>query len=55
MLEKVLDNKYIVLYSDEFKNDIWVRYMEILNLPHNTQEVKLEISKIIPSKNEEEK
>ena len=47
------NNKYIILYADEFKSDIWASYMKILNLPQNTQEVKLEINKIIPSMNEE--
>ena len=41
------NHKYIILYSDEFKYDIWVSYMQILNLPPQTKQVKLMIQDVI--------
>lgn len=41
------EDKYIILYSDEFKIDIWCNYMNILGLPHNTCVVKISIKNII--------
>lgn len=41
------ENTYIVLYADEFKVDIWERYMDVLGLPHNETEVKILVKDII--------
>jgi hypothetical protein len=41
------DSKYIVLYSDEFKIDVWSKYMDILGLPRTETEVKLVIKDVI--------
>lgn len=40
-------SKYIILYSDEFEIDVWVRYMDILKLPYTTSEVKIAIKQVI--------
>ena len=49
MIEKedTTNDKYIILYSDEFLIDIWESYMKILDLPFNTKEVKLLLKDII--------
>jgi len=41
------DDTYVVLYADEFKIDVWIRYMDILELSHNETEVKIFIKNII--------
>ena len=41
------DDTYIILYADEFKIDVWFRYMDILGLAHNETEVKVVIADII--------
>lgn len=41
------EGTYIVIYSDDFKEDIWMQYMEILGLPYNETEVKIIVKNII--------
>ena len=41
------NNKYIVLYADEFKVDVWARYMDVLGLAHTELEVKIIIEDVI--------
>ena len=41
------DDTYIILYADEFKIDVWIRYMDILGLSHNETEVKIIVKDII--------
>lgn len=41
------NSKYIILYSDEFKMDVWSRYMDILGLPRTETEVKLVIEDVM--------
>ena len=38
------EQAYIVLYADEFKEDVWNAYMEVLGLKANRQGVKILIS-----------
>ena len=38
------EQAYIVLYADEFKEDVWSGYMEVLGLKANREGVKLLIS-----------
>ncbi len=39
--------KYIMLYCDEFKIDIWEQYMQILDLPRDTKCIKIMVADII--------
>jgi len=43
----MLDDKYIILYADEFKEDIWESYMDILGLGHNETSIKIMIKDVI--------
>lgn len=41
------NEKYIILYSDEFKEDVWKTYMDILELDYSQTEVKIIIKDIV--------
>lgn len=41
-----MSNTYIILYADEFKTDVWIRYMDILGLSHFENEVKITVKDI---------
>jgi len=43
----VSSKKYIILYADEFKEDIWESYMDILGLAYNSKSVRVNIKDII--------
>jgi len=46
-----MENTYIVLYSDEFKEDIWKKYMTVLGLKESENEVKIIVKDVIVSEN----
>jgi len=41
------DEKYIILYSDEFQTDIWKSYMNILGLSCNETKVKIIVKNVL--------
>jgi len=41
------NEKYIILYADEFKEDVWKTYMDILELDSSQTEVKIIIKDIV--------
>jgi len=43
----MLDDKYIILYADEFKEDIWESYMDILGLAYSTISVKVMVKDVV--------
>lgn len=42
-----MENKYIVLYADEFKEDVWESYMIALGLTGTESEVKIIVKDVI--------
>jgi len=44
-------DKYIILYADDFDIDIWASYMDILELPHTEEKVKIGIANLALCKN----
>jgi hypothetical protein len=43
-----LEDKFIILYADEFKEDIWKSYMNIFGLSYHETSVRINIKNVIP-------
>lgn len=37
-------DKHIFIYADEYKQDVWEHYCDILNVPYDSYELKVFVS-----------